>query len=267
MTAHAMKGDEEKCLRAGMNAYVSKPINQDRMFHTLWKSIGPFRQPPEAETAEPVSASEPETEVLPDNLPGINIGDTLANLNIDQAAFRRILQGFYFNNRDTFAKIKAALEGEDWGVLRQIAHSLKGSAANIGAESLHMAAKNLEGACSDETLRPPSAQVIDNLETAMDEVFRSLESLLILAEGKVKRQEKVAMGAAQVLPAIYQLSEALEMADPESIHQYMQSVRRYLNYTTLQQLENHINNYEYDEALEVLKQIEEHLQISSSDRG
>ncbi len=39
MTAHAMKGDEEKCLEAGMNGYVSKPINQDNLFYTLSKKI------------------------------------------------------------------------------------------------------------------------------------------------------------------------------------------------------------------------------------
>jgi two-component system, sensor histidine kinase and response regulator len=39
MTAHAMKGDEEKCLEAGMDGYIAKPINQDRLFHTLWRFL------------------------------------------------------------------------------------------------------------------------------------------------------------------------------------------------------------------------------------
>ena len=39
MTAHAMKGDEEKCLEAGMDGYVAKPINQDRLFYTLWRRL------------------------------------------------------------------------------------------------------------------------------------------------------------------------------------------------------------------------------------
>ncbi|RPJ05710.1 MAG: response regulator, partial [Deltaproteobacteria bacterium] len=183
MTAHAMKGDEEKCLRAGMNGYVSKPINQDMMFHTIWKAIGPFKQTPETATVEPSGTPEPEepateTSVLPESLPGLNIRGTLTNLNIEPVTFKRILLGFYRNNCETITKMKEVFDKEDWDELRQMAHSLKGSAANIGADSLHLAAKVLEEACEDETLRPPATTVIDRLEIAMNEVLESLGSLL-----------------------------------------------------------------------------------------
>ncbi|MFO8084636.1 MAG: response regulator [Desulfobacterales bacterium] len=265
MTAHAMKGDEEKCLRSGMNGYISKPINQDMMFHTLWKAIGLVRQQPATESREPASPQEQqssaiETAILPDSLPGVDIGNTLANLNIGQKTFKRILQGFYRNNLETIAKMRAAFDDKDWDNLRMMAHSLKGSAANIGADSLQIAAKKLEGACKDETLRPPEAKLIDNLETALNKVLESLGSLWKNAEDKESEEEKPAMDPDRALPAIHQLTEALETADPESIRQSIQLVRQHLSNNTLEKLENHINDYKYDEALEVVKQIEEQLQ-------
>jgi PAS domain S-box-containing protein len=285
MTAHAMKGDEEKCLRAGMNGYISKPINQDVMFRTLWKAIGSVKLPADVQTAEPVSAPEPEAPpeenaVLPDSLPGINIGDTLANLNIDKTTFRRILEGFYRHNRETVANIKAALDNENWDELRQLAHSVKGSAANIGADSLHIAAKELEAVCADESLRPPSEEVIQNFENAMNEVLESLDSLLTPGEHKEgaeekpsldpsqekpsldPSQEKPSLDPSQALPALHRLAESVEHADPQSINRSMEPLRQYLDNATLKQLENHINDYEYDEVLKLLKETEEHLKMS-----
>ncbi len=270
MTAHAMKGDEEKCLRAGMNGYIPKPINQDVMFHTLWKAVGPIRRTFVTETMKPDGAPEPEapaaeSAVLPDSLPGINIEETLSNLNIDQTTFKRILQGFYRNNRDTIDKMKTALADEDWDELRQMAHSLKGSAANIGAESLQKTAKALEIASADETLRPPAPQVIDNLETSMKEVLESLASLLKPEKEKEEPEKIPVMNLAQALPVIQKLTESLELADPENIQASVQSMRPYLRRTVMQKLENNINDYEYDEALKILKEIIEQIQISSSE--
>jgi CheY-like chemotaxis protein len=270
MTAHAMRGDEEKCLRAGMNGYIPKPINQNVMFHTLWKAIGPSRRKSAAEKPKPAGFQEPETAtvetaVLPDRLPGINIEETLANLNIDQTTFKRILQGFYRNNRETIDNMKAALEQENWDELRQIAHSLKGSAANIGAESLQKAAKSLEIAAADETLRPPSPSIMETLESAMNEVLQSLTSLLKSEEKKAEPEDTTVTNPDQALPFIHQLAESLDLSDPESIRQSVESVRPYLCKTVMQKLENNISDYEYDEALAILNELKKQIEKSPND--
>ncbi|MEA3280388.1 MAG: response regulator, partial [Thermodesulfobacteriota bacterium] len=104
MTAHAMKGDEEKCLKAGMDAYVTKPINQDRLFQAIWRTTNSEKGLPDAKEAETVIPEKAvdipviATEELPVRLPGINIQDALKALNIGTDVFKRILIGFLRNN-------------------------------------------------------------------------------------------------------------------------------------------------------------------------
>jgi HPt (histidine-containing phosphotransfer) domain-containing protein len=149
--------------------------------------------------------------------------------------------------------------------MRKMAHSLKGSAANIGAEALHLAAKALENACADETRRPPAATRIENLERALNEILDSIGTLLTLPEERGRPEKSSTMDPVRALPAIDQLAEALDLADPERIHQSMQTVRQHLEKAILEPLEDHIGDYEYGEALNVLKEIRERCRSASTD--
>ncbi|NQT10912.1 MAG: response regulator, partial [Desulfobacteraceae bacterium] len=132
MTAHAMKGDEERCLKAGMDAYIAKPINQDRLFQAIWRTIKLQKELPEDKEAETVVQEEAmDTQViatgdLPAKLPGINIQDALKALDIGADVFKRILIGFFKNNKDVPSNIKDLFDKKDWESLVHLAHSLKG---------------------------------------------------------------------------------------------------------------------------------------------
>jgi len=136
---------------------------------------------------EPLSAKEPEavseetvvTEAkdLPARLPGINIENALKSLNIDKNIFKDILIGFLSNNRDTDRNIRKAYESRDWKLLMQLAHSLKGSSANIGAKELQEATYELEKASRDSAVKPPALFLIEKVEAALKQVQESLQSL------------------------------------------------------------------------------------------
>jgi signal transduction histidine kinase/CheY-like chemotaxis protein len=173
MTAHAMKGDEDKCLKAGMDGYISKPIRQDVLFRTLWKKLEAGLDTPAVDEVEAVDAETSE-ESPPESLAGINISGVLNALGIDWQMYKTILQGFRRNNLNIINQMILAFNKNDSEALKEYAHSLKGSAANIGADSLAKLAKSLEIAVSNNSAEKIQ---IDNIKVELEEVFASILSL------------------------------------------------------------------------------------------
>ncbi|MCD4841773.1 MAG: Hpt domain-containing protein, partial [Methanosarcinales archaeon] len=268
MTAHAMKGDEEKCLKAGMDGYISKPISQDRLFHTIWKLMkhqkkALYYKEPEAQKDRDIKDRDvtvTETEGLPEKLPGINIPDALSALNIEKAVFKHILTGFLKNNKETANKIRNAFDGKDWESLVQLAHSLKGSAGNIGANKLYKAARELETVSREGA---PTSALLERVEIALNQVLESLQMLIDTSKAEPlpgkERGAGPGVDPTHVIAVLKQLADALNLAEPEEIKKHMEVVKEYLDISILKDIEDQVNDYEYDRALETLKGIIEEM--------
>lgn len=128
MTANALEGDREKCLAAGMDDYLSKPVTRARLEEVLQRWLVP--------AATPVVA---ETQVIdPDRLAAAT-GD-------DAELAREILAIFADGLPELLARIEAAARQDDFSRLAAVAHELKGSAGNVGALPLSQAATAVEAA-------------------------------------------------------------------------------------------------------------------------
>ena len=252
MTAHAMKGDEEKCLEAGMDGYISKPISQDRLFHTIWKLVERQKKTPCPSEPKAIDVTLAETRGLPEKLPGINIQEALSALNIDKDVFRHILIGFLKNNKESANKIRNAFDKKDWESLVHLAHSLKGSAGSIGADKLYKAAMDLEIASKEAAVKSPALSLIDELDTSLGEVLRSLQTLFDARESEALCVGSDSLDKPKLKQELRQLADALKMADPEVIRRQMKKVMEHAENSALQELESRINNYDYDEALETI---------------
>ncbi len=283
MTAHAMKGDEEKCLEAGMDGYISKPVNQDRLFHTLWRvirsrggalksaatviesiaaGVGDGRDAliSDRELSEPEVPTEPPF-MLPAALPGIEIGRTLKALEIDGPTFMRILEGFEAHHRPMGEKLREAFAANDIEQIRQLAHALKGSGANIGAAALSAAAASLEEACSGEPPAPEQLkELIDAVVPAFDQVLASIQTLEIAksAPEAVAASPEACLSLEELLQ---ELAGAVDRADPEHIMKLMPAIERQagscqqIDRCSLKTLETQIARYDYDEALETIRKL------------
>ena len=171
MTAHAMDGDRERSLAAGMNDHVTKPINPEDLQNTLnrWLPgfrirMGPEDQP---ETAEPPRPPEP---AFPE-LPGIDTQAGLHRMSGSAPRYRKLLRHFSARQASAAAEIRSALAAGDLPGAELLAHSLKGLAGNIGATDLQHAAATLE------TLLRQGATEPERLDNALDQVEAQLEQV------------------------------------------------------------------------------------------
>ncbi|MBI4772990.1 MAG: response regulator [Deltaproteobacteria bacterium] len=138
MTAHAMEGDRERCLAAGMDDYVSKPIQPKELADAIERqSSGTLRlEPP-----EPPEAPAPESEK--EIFDGTSL---LHRLEGDEDLCRDILMGYVEDLPIQMEKLESALRKNDMSVAVRQAHSIKGASANIGAQRLRDTALEIESA-------------------------------------------------------------------------------------------------------------------------
>ena len=146
MTAHALKGDRERCLEAGMDAYVSKPIQAALLFETIDSLV------PNPSQAASVPEKLPEDEAAP--AAGAKVFDyesALAMLDGDTELFSELVGLFTTESVELLNQIRESIARCDAKLLERSAHSLKGSTAAFSAESARAVAERLEGmgACGE----------------------------------------------------------------------------------------------------------------------
>jgi signal transduction histidine kinase/DNA-binding response OmpR family regulator/HPt (histidine-containing phosphotransfer) domain-containing protein len=177
MTAHAMAGDDQKSLDAGMQAHVTKPIDPDNLFAVLGEWIRPggtgapetgFREEPLATPMPPQEAAE----ALPDNLPGFDIPAGLRRLQGNRRLYRKLLVDFMQSYGDAGRYIRDAVAAGRFGDAHERVHSLKGVAGNLEARALLEATMAVESQVkSVGPVAPPSAQTLEPLLAKLDQTL------------------------------------------------------------------------------------------------
>ncbi|MBB3221588.1 hybrid sensor histidine kinase/response regulator [Pseudoduganella umbonata] len=233
MTAHALAGDLEKSLAAGMNDHIVKPIDPDLLFAALLRWIDPQRLADRA--TQPLSAAEQELvpagqqaarqvahEPAPlPALPGVDWQAALAGVDGRRARLGKRLDGFVREYAQAPAALRTALAAGDRGTIATLAHNLKSSAVYIGATALSQAAGSVEqalragDASRADDMRPdgdgrhdPLAALVPALAGTLGTVLAGLAPLVA-----VPAVEPAADGTAGLQALLRELAACLRADD------------------------------------------------------
>jgi len=278
MTAYSEKSDRERCLNAGMNDFISKPIIPENLFAVLQKWI----KKESDDNSAPLSirshnhnmtkAVSPESDSLTRNeliLRAIDVESALQRLQGNRKLFITLLQKFSQNYAGIANDIRNALSRADVELAQRLVHTLKGMAGNLSATKLQDAARMLEIAI-EKKRSDDIAEAIRKLEEELICVLKSVETLQdaqtsATAEKKPAPESEDKIALPELARQLAELEKLIMENDIEA-ESCFELLKPHLSAYEVgeeaRKLEARLSGYDFDEARSTLEDIAIILGIS-----
>jgi len=262
ITAHALADDREKAMTAGLNDYVTKPIDATQLTNTLLRWLAPKAVISHSQDKNESASSS----VLPAALGAIDTKSALARLGDKHEFYLRLLLLFRDNHADTAQSIRSAMKDGDLPLARRLAHTLKGLAAKIGADKLSLAAKNLEAAIVQNNFSL-SANNLEQVDQEFALVIATIASIIQTVPASDNTQIPTTHPNYTTLESqLNQLAHLLLSSDANAtalISNLLQQPYEASLLEKLKALERIIKSYDFEKALKELDNLRQKLHIPS----
>ena len=233
MTANAMQQDRDRCMDAGMQDVVTKPIDPDQLWQALHAWVRPRPglglparvlpdTPPCAAHAQGMgtvatasAAQQADASSLPTDIPGLDTALGLTRVLGKVPRYLNMLERYVAGQRGAMTELDAALARQDRETAQRLAHTTKGVSGNIGALQVQQQAEALEQALKDGESWERLAPLVDALRQDLDPLVQALAAKLPQATAPAPTH-RVAVDEAELERVTRRLGELLRDMDSEA---------------------------------------------------
>ena len=262
MTAHAMAGDREKSLAAGMNDHITKPIDPALLFRALLKWIDPARLAGRALPPPARRQGMPEDAAPLPVIRGVDWQQALANVDRQPGRLHKRIRGFLLEYRDAPRILREALAGGHYATIESLTHNLKSSAFYLGASNLSALANSVELELRAGRLERIGALVTELMET-LDTILAGLDKV----ETPVAASRYAAADGRRLAHRLETLLRAEDARAEDALHELQTLLAGSRHSGMLAAVQRAVDEIEYHAALAPLGLLAQALDVDMKENA